>query len=178
VIPLAIHNLIQNKSVNAVQSICKQHLYLTHPDESLARVCDSLIVLIQDLLTRPDDQDPMPLLVKASKAVPKANLEQLVKKAPSDLHVIGGHFSSACYITDSWPCMLYLAAKYQPDIKAALIANTNSGGENAHRGAVLGSIVGLINGTTEASLFQQLVHRESIDKEIDQFLALDASDQN
>ena len=114
----------------------------------------------------------MPLLVKAGKSIPKVNLEQLVKKAPSDLHVIGGHYSSACYITDSWPCMLYLAAKYQPDTKAALLANTNSGGENAHRGAVLGSIVGLINGTTEEVLFNQLAHKESINKEIDQLLSL------
>ena len=172
VVPLAIHNLNQSQDVSTVQNLCRQHLFLTHPDESLARVCDSLVLLIQELLTRPDNQDPMPLLVKAGKSIPKVNLEQLVKKAPSDLHVIGGHYSSACYITDSWPCMLYLAAKYQPDTKAALLANTNSGGENAHRGAVLGSIVGLINGTTEEVLFNQLAHKESINKEIDQLLSL------
>ena len=176
VIPLALHKLIQNQNLSTVQNICKQHLLLTHPDDSLARVCDSLVVLIQELLTRPDDQDPMPLLIKASKSIPKTNpktnLEQLVKKAASDLHVIGGHYSSACYITDSWPCMLYLAAKYQSDVTAALIANTNSGGENAHRGAVLGSIVGLINGTTAEVLFNQLRHKDSINREIDQLLAL------
>ena len=172
VIPLAIHQLVQNQNLNTAQNTCKQHLFLTHPDESLARVCDSLVELIQDLLIRPDDEDPMPLLIKASKSIPKTRLEQLVKKAPSDLHVIGGLFSSACYISDSWPCMLYLAAKYQPDVSAALIANTNAGGENAHRGAVLGSVVGLINGTTAEELFDQLQHRESINREIDQLLSL------
>ncbi len=172
VVPLAIHNLIQNQNLSTVQTTCRQHLFLTHPDETLARVCDSLVALIHDLLTRPNDQNPMPLLARASKAIPKTNLEKLVNKAPSDLHVIGGHFSSACYITDSWPCMLYLAAKYQPDVSAALIANTNSGGENAHRGAVLGSIVGLLNGTTDERLFNQLIHSESINREIDQLLRL------
>jgi len=170
VVPLAIHQLMQNQNLNTVQNTCKQHLFLTHPDETLARVCDSLVVLIQDLLTREDDQDPMPILVKASKSLPKINLEKLVDKAPSDLHVIGGHYSSACYITDSWPCMLYLAAKYQPDSSAALLANTNCGGENAHRGAVLGSIVGLISGTSAEGLFNQLQHKESINHEIDRLL--------
>ena len=170
VVPLAIYLLLQNQNTDAVQSSCRQHLFLTHPDELLGRVCDSLVVLIHDLLVRTDDQDPMPLLVKAARAIPKVNLEQLLKKAPGDLHVIGGYYSSACYITDSWPCMLYLAARYQPDVSAALIANTNAGGENAHRGAVLGSIVGLITGTTAEPLFNQLIHRESINSEIDLLL--------
>lgn len=172
IVPLAIHHLLQRNDLSATQSICRQHLFLTHPDESLARVCDSLVTLIQDLLDRPDDQNPLPLLVAASKSIPNTDLERLVKKAPSDLHVIGGKYSSACYISDSWPCMLYLAARYQPDTDAALLANTNAGGENAHRGAVLGSIVGLINGNTESTLFEQLVHYQSISEEIDQLLSL------
>jgi len=170
VVPLAIHSLIKGVDPNTTQKICRQHLLLTHPDETLARVCDSLVVLVHELLIRPDDHDPGPLLVNAANSIPKTDLERLVKKAPSDLHVIGGHYSSACYITDSWPCMLYLAAKYQPDTQDALIANTNAGGENAHRGAVLGSVVGLISGVPKGTLFDQLRHKEVISQEIEQLL--------
>jgi len=172
IIPLALHSFINDQDIKHVQDICRQHLYLTHPDAQLARVCDSLVQLIHGLLVRPDNQDPTPLLIKASKSIPKTNLEQLIKRAVSDLDVIGRKYSSACYITDSWPCMLYLATKYQPDVRTALLANTNAGGENAHRGAVLGSIVGLIDGTTDIELFTQLAHRARIEEEICQLLGV------
>ena len=55
----------------------------------------------------------------------------------SDLHVIGGLLSPACYIDHSFPAVLYLAARYSDDFEAALVANTNVGGDNCHRGAVL-----------------------------------------
>ncbi len=172
IVPLALHLLLKNADYQNAQEICRQHLFLTHPDESLARVCDSLVKLIAALLSRSSDQDPLPLLSAAGKAIPKTDINNLVKKAPSDLHVIGRLYSSACYITDSWPCMLYLAAKYQPDTDAALIANTNAGGENAHRGAVLGSVVGLIQADGNNELFAQLKHKDAIDSEISQFLSL------
>lgn len=170
IVPLAIYLLMQNEDTQSAQAHCRKHLTLTHPDESLAVVCDSLVTLIADLLNRPETENPLPLINKAGKSIPKTNIEQLIKKAPSDLHVIGRHYSSACYISDSWPSMLYLAGKYQPDIEASLKANTNAGGENAHRGAVLGSIAGLISGETETSLYQQLRHKKSIDAEINALL--------
>ncbi len=170
IVPLALFYLLNGEPLIEVQRVCKNHLYLTHPDASLARVSDALVQLISDLLHRPEDQDPTPLLLQASKCIPKTKLEALLKRAPGDLHVIGRHYSSACYITDSWPSMLYLATKYQTSVESALIANTNVGGENAHRGAVLGSIVGLINGTTATDLYDQLLHKDTITTEIDQLI--------
>lgn len=38
--------------------------------------------------------------------------------------------------------MLYLSARYHDDFKIALIANTNVGGDNCHRVAVLGAKLG------------------------------------
>lgn len=172
IVPLTLYLLLTNKCIDEVQTICRQHLYLTHPDETLARVCDSLVTLINDLLQRPEDQDPMPLLVKAGKSIPKTDIAVLVKKAPSDLHVIGRLYSSACYITDSYPCMLYLAGKYHPDTEAALISNTNAGGESAHRGAVLGCIVGLISANGCSALYSQLQQKNSITSEIESFIEL------
>jgi len=172
IVPLALFELLRGADTSDVQTTCRQHLHLTHPDETLSRVCDSLVVLIERLLQREESEDPLPLLVQAGKCIPKTRLETLLKKAPGDLHVIGRQYSSACYITDSWPSMLYLAAKYQPDVRAALLANTNAGGENAHRGAVLGSIVGLISAEPANSLYNQLLHKDKISNEIDEFLDL------
>ena len=47
-----------------------------------------------------------------------------------------------CYIEHSFPAVLYLAARYPDDFEAALVANTNVGGDNCHRGAVLGAMLG------------------------------------
>jgi len=62
--------------------------------------------------------------------------------AKPDEEVIGGILSPACYLEDSFPASLYLAWKYAEDLEAALIANTNLGGDNCHRGIVVGSLVG------------------------------------
>ncbi len=50
--------------------------------------------------------------------------------------------SPACYIDQSFPAVLYLAARYGSDFEEALVANTNVGGDNCHRGAILGAILG------------------------------------
>ena len=56
--------------------------------------------------------------------------------------VIGPRFSTACYVEDSVPAVVYLALKYHDQPEKALIVNTNLGGDNVARGAVLGSLLG------------------------------------
>jgi hypothetical protein len=60
--------------------------------------------------------------------------------------VVGMRLSPACYVDDSVPAVLYLALKYHDDLRQGLIANTNLGGDNAYRGAVLGALLGANNG--------------------------------
>ena len=74
---------------------------------------------------------------------PAAKVIQSVRRNQSaDQDIIGGQLSPACYIDQSFPSVLYLAARYHDDFESALIANTNVGGDNCHRGAVLGAILG------------------------------------
>ena len=61
--------------------------------------------------------------------------------------VIGHRVSPACYIADAFPASLYLAWKYADDFEAGVIANTNVGGDNCHRGAVIGALLGAAAGT-------------------------------
>jgi ADP-ribosylglycohydrolase len=63
-----------------------------------------------------------------------------------DDRVVGPRVSTACYVEDSIPAVVYLALKYHDDPENALIANTNLGGDNAARGAVLGAIMGACYG--------------------------------
>ena len=66
--------------------------------------------------------------------------------AEPDNQVVGRRIGSACYVEDSIPATVYLALKYHNNFRSGLIANTNLGGENAGRGAVLGAILGAANG--------------------------------
>ena len=52
------------------------------------------------------------------------------------------HFSAACYIEHAFPVTLYLAWKYADDFEAGLMANTHLGGDNCHRGMVMGALIG------------------------------------
>ncbi len=63
-----------------------------------------------------------------------------------DAAVVGGALSPACYIQDSLPALLFLAARYASTPAAALLANTNVGGENCHRGSALGALLGAAHG--------------------------------
>ena len=61
--------------------------------------------------------------------------------------MIGQRVSPACYIEDAFPASLYLAWKYAEDFEPGIIANTNVGGDNCHRGAVVGALLGAAAGT-------------------------------
>jgi len=56
--------------------------------------------------------------------------------------VIGPRFSTACYVEDAVPAVVYLALKYHDDPEQALIVNTSLGGDNAARGSILGALLG------------------------------------
>lgn len=62
--------------------------------------------------------------------------------ARPDEEVIGAVLSPACYLEDSFPASLLLAWKYADSLESALVANANLGGDNCHRGIVVGALVG------------------------------------
>ena len=77
--------------------------------------------------------------------------------------VIGQRVSPACYIADAFPASLYLAWKYADDFEAGIIANTNVGGDNCHRGAVVGSLLGAAVGTSRIpAKFCEKLHEAAV----------------
>ncbi len=121
------------------------HLALTHPGVKM-ETAGSLIV---------------ELLLKVLNGIPlkEAILEEIEAQSnpllghpfvrlldnPDDW-VIGPRFSTACYVEDSIPAVIYLALKYHDDPEKALIVNTNLGGDNAARGSILGALLGAAHG--------------------------------
>jgi ADP-ribosylglycohydrolase len=60
--------------------------------------------------------------------------------------VVGARFSPACYIEDAFPASLFLVSKYGQDARGALISNSMLGGDNCHRGVVVGALCGALAG--------------------------------
>ncbi len=168
--PLVFAERLQGTPLPEVQQICRQHLFLTHPDEELAAVCAAYVKLLDGLLFRTEQDSAETLLARVAKNSIGLDLPALVAKGRSDRDIVGGLFSTACYISGSWPSVLYLAYRYLSEPKQGLLANTNLGGDNVHRGAVLGTILGLANAATIDEFFDRLVDREAIAAEINGLL--------
>jgi len=149
------------------QAQCRTHLFLTHPDDSLARVCAAYTGLLEALLLRAPDSAADTLLATTAQRSLGLDLPALLRKGRDDRDIVGRVFSSACYISDSWPAILYLAYKYRDDPRAGLLANANAGGDNVHRGAVLGVLFGLLHGREETDWFAQLTDSAAIAQECD-----------
>ena len=164
---------LAGQSVDTLQQQCVDHLYLTHPDEVLAGVCVHYTALLEALLTRDDSTSVRELLVTTSRLSANFRVAELAAKAKDDREVIGGLFSSACYIDGAWPGLLYLAYKYVDQPEVALLANANLGGDNCHRGAVLGILLGVANAVSVDTLYNALLDREQIDLEIDAALGIE-----
>ncbi|MCG8412692.1 MAG: ADP-ribosylglycohydrolase family protein, partial [Pseudomonadales bacterium] len=167
--PIVFSERLLGTSLSDVQSLCVAHLSLTHPDQHLAKVCKDYVALLDELLFR-EDQPAATIISAWSKRSIGIQLSEVMEKIHSDNDVVGNLFSSACYISDSWPSVLYLAYKYVGSIEAGLLSNTNLGGDNVHRGAVLGVLLGLAEGGTSASLFSQLADADTIEQEISSLL--------
>jgi len=70
--------------------------------------------------------------------------------------------------------MLFMAYKYGGDVEAALLSNANAGGENVHRGILLGALFGAAYGASKIpKRFKSgLYDSASIAWDIDAFVAV------
>eukprot|EP00443_Scrippsiella_acuminata_P046663 CAMPEP_0115351490 /NCGR_PEP_ID=MMETSP0270-20121206/97020_1 /TAXON_ID=71861 /ORGANISM="Scrippsiella trochoidea, Strain CCMP3099" /LENGTH=149 /DNA_ID=CAMNT_0002773639 /DNA_START=105 /DNA_END=550 /DNA_ORIENTATION=- len=78
----------------------------------------------------------------------------------------------ACYIDPNFQSLLHFLNKYT-DFRAGVLANANAGGENVHRGLVLGAVLGAQAGSAgiPQELKSGLRHAEALAEEIAAFVA-------
>jgi ADP-ribosylglycohydrolase len=124
-----------------------EHLRLTHKSEKLEAYVEKYVDLLLDALHSSENFEDFVKnhIDTAAKAVGISKFSEMRLKL-EDIEFIGGLVSSACYIEHSFPCTLFLIGKHGYSIENCLIANVNAGGENCHRGSVVGSLVGAMNG--------------------------------
>lgn len=121
------------------------HLQLTHPGPAMAEAGRVVIGLLLEVLSGVRLVDALNACIE-DQVSPFFGHPFAALLASDDRRVVGGHFSPACYVQDALPAAIYLALKYHDRPREALIANTMLGGDNAHRGAVLGALLGAEHG--------------------------------
>jgi ADP-ribosylglycohydrolase len=168
--PLVFAERLSGTGVADIQEIAHRHLMLTHPDQALGEVCGSYVALLCDLLACETRDQARGIIAACARDSARLDLPRLLDRNRSDFEIVGGLFSSACYISGSWPSVLYLAYRYLGDSRAALLNNANLGGDNVHRGFVLGTILGLTEWESTATLFGQLQDCRELHSEINALL--------
>lgn len=120
----------------------REHVALTHRHSNVRRAADCLARLLHAVAAGTPLRSA--ISEQAGDWFSSRKAERWAKRPDDD--IIGSVFSPACYIDQAFPASLYLAWKYHEDFSAGIIANAMVGGDNCHRGAVVGSLLGAVHG--------------------------------
>ncbi|MEO6742821.1 MAG: ADP-ribosylglycohydrolase family protein, partial [Chthoniobacteraceae bacterium] len=126
----------------AARCAVREHISLTHRSDEVLAAGDALARILCAVSAGADLREA--IFEHASDWFSKRKAELWSREA--DEVVIGHRVSPACYIADAFPASLYLAWKYADDFDSGVIANANVGGDNCHRGAVVGALLGAATG--------------------------------
>ena len=173
-LPVVILAALSVSDLATINTAVLIHQNLTHRSAPLERYTLALSDLMFQIFNT-QNPDIEKLVCKAASSIgfPAEEVVKSVRRNhSSDLDVIGGVLSPACYIDQSFPSVLYLAARYPNDFEAALVANTNVGGDNCHRGAVLGALLGAALGfeAIPKRWINGLSAHDELNDEIEQFV--------
>ncbi|MEC8209042.1 MAG: ADP-ribosylglycohydrolase family protein [Verrucomicrobiota bacterium] len=120
----------------------EKHVRLTHRNQNVSDAAAAMTHILYSLKEGLDLRKALD-----SHAKPWASSGQFDTWTHfSDRTVIGRHLTMACYLPESFTASLYLCWKYAEDFSAGIIANAYCGGDNCHRGAVVGALLGAANG--------------------------------
>jgi len=140
--PLAL--FYQNDAVTA-RKAALEHLALTHEGPKMKEAGELFLDLLLPLLEGRNVREAVAEAKRKSAGALMAHpFDEWLDK--DDAEIVAGRLSTACYVDYSIPAVAYLAMKYSDDPERGLVVNTNLGGDNVHRGAVLGALLGAANG--------------------------------
>ena len=121
-----------------LRSVVREHVNLTHKDRDVLAAADVLVRILVRVCRGADLRGS--ILEEAGDWVSGRTFSDW-SDLP-DRTVVGTRLSTACYISDAFPAALYLAWRHHRDFAAGVLANALCGGDNCHRGAVVGGLLG------------------------------------
>ena len=95
-----------------------------------------------------------------------------LSKHHSEEDILGSVFTTGCYTEHSLPVLMYLLYKNKFDFRTSVLANANAGGDNVHRGIILGMLAGAANKEVPQDLKEGLADYKNIEKEINSLVDL------
>lgn len=133
-----------------LQRIVRMHVSLTHKDADVLAAADAFVRMLVRLTRadRPAEDLVTVVLEEASDWISAAKLTDWNRRCDAtggacpDRGVVGNVLSPACYIDEAFPAALFLACRHANDFAAGVRANALCGGDNCHRGAVVGALLG------------------------------------
>ncbi|XP_076096486.1 uncharacterized protein LOC143067263 [Mytilus galloprovincialis] len=152
-VPWVVHyaDKPENDCVKATIDIIK----LTHPEESLIPYIEIYARLLHRVLNGKDLTEEVKNFISHKKlggAPKRKTVETLLEKAKEYplgsekrlqiYQMATGRLGSACYIEGALSSMMFLALEFADHPNEGLLVNANCGGENCHRGAALGALLG------------------------------------
>jgi ADP-ribosylglycohydrolase len=132
-------------SPNRAREAAMEHLSLTHLGQKMAVAAEVVVHLLLEVLSGKPLREVLLQEIRDQRN-PLYGFPYVRWLDEPDEAVVGRRLSTACYVEDSVPSVIYLALKYHNRPEQGLVANTNLGGDNVHRGAVLGALLGVENG--------------------------------
>jgi len=156
--------------VAAARAAVREHVGLTHRAPEVLAAADAMARIAGDVVDGGGLREAV--LEHGTDWISRRKVAQWSREP--DEAVIGERLSTACYIGDAMAASLYLAWKYADDFEAGLVANTNLGGDNCHRGAVAGALLGAAAGRSRipARFIEDLDDALPLRTRLDQLLAL------
>ena len=124
--------------VKRARHAVREHIALTHRAPEILDAGDTLARILSRVAAGADLR--VAIFEEAGDWISRKSAEEW-SRDPDDV-VVGQRLSPACYIPGAFPASLYLAWKHAHDFEGGVIANTNVGGENCHRGVVVGALLG------------------------------------
>ena len=128
----------------AARAAVRHHINLTHRSPEVLAAADAMVKIVGEVLAGMPVREA--IFIHGTTWFSKRKAQEWSKDP--DTVVVGRRVSPACYIAEAFPASLYLAWKYAEDFEAGVIANTNLGGDNCHRGVVIGSLIGCAVGVS------------------------------
>jgi ADP-ribosyl-[dinitrogen reductase] hydrolase len=135
-----------------LRRIVRLHVTLTHKDDDVLAAADAfariLVRVTRDDRSAADRDLRTAILEEAPDWISAAKVRDWEPRSLAgpppcpDRAVVGGVLSPACYIEDAFPAAVFLAWRHAGDFAAGVRANALCGGDNCHRAAVVGGLLG------------------------------------
>lgn len=123
------------------RSLALEQLALSHAGARMKTAAEAIITLLYEVLAGATLKEAI-LKECTRQRNPHFGFPFSKWLRKSDREIVGRRLSTACYVEGAVPAVIYLALKYSGRPEAGLIANTMLGGDNVHRGSVLGALFG------------------------------------